>query len=47
MSKQSESILEENFLRQLELQEYERVVINDDIALEQNLKFQVVGTKRD
>ena len=41
MSTQSEAILEENLLKQLELQEYERVVINDDTALEQNLKSQL------
>ncbi|MEA3499111.1 MAG: HsdR family type I site-specific deoxyribonuclease, partial [Campylobacterota bacterium] len=41
MSTQSESILEENLLKQLELQEYERVVIKDDKALEENLKTQL------
>lgn len=41
MSTQSEAILEENLLKQLELQEYERVVINDDSELEQNLKSQL------
>jgi len=30
MSKQSESILEENLLKQLETLEYERVAIKDD-----------------
>lgn len=41
MSTQSEAILEENLLKQLSLQEYERVVINDDAELEQNLKSQL------
>ena len=41
MSTQSEAILEENLLKQLELQEYERIVINDDKVLEQNLKLQL------
>lgn len=41
MSTQSEAILEENLLKQLELQEYERVVINDDSELEKNLKSQL------
>jgi type I restriction enzyme R subunit len=41
MSKQSEAILEENLLKQLELQKYERVVIKDDKDLEKNLKTQL------
>lgn len=41
MSTQSEAILEENLLKQLELQEYERVVINDNTELEKNLKTQL------
>lgn len=41
MSKQSEAILEENLLKQLELQKYERVVIKDDKDLEKNLKSQL------
>ena len=41
MSTQSEAILEENLLKQLTLQEYERVVINDDAELETNLKSQL------
>lgn len=41
MSTQSEAILEENLLKQLELQGYERVVINDDSELETNLKSQL------
>lgn len=41
MSTQSEAILEENLLKQLELQEYKRVIINDDSDLEQNLKTQL------
>ena len=41
MSTQSEAILEENLLKQLELQEYDRVVINDDAELEANLKSQL------
>ena len=41
MSKQSEAILEENLLKQLELQKYERVVIKDDEELEKNLKTQL------
>jgi len=41
MSRQSEAILEENLLKQLELQEYERVLINDDSELEANLKSQL------
>jgi len=46
MSKQSEAILEENLLKQLSGDgktnkglEYERVVIQDDKALESNLKY--------
>ncbi|MCG3704338.1 type I restriction endonuclease subunit R [Aliarcobacter butzleri] len=41
MSKQSEAILEENLLKQLELQKYERIVIKDDKDLEKNLKTQL------
>jgi type I restriction enzyme, R subunit len=41
MNIQSEAILEENLLKQLELQKYERVVIKDDKALEKNLKTQL------
>lgn len=41
MSIQSEAILEENLLKQLELQKYERVVIKDDKDLEKNLKTQL------
>lgn len=41
MSTQSEAILEENLLKQLSLQEYERVVINNDAELENNLKIQL------
>ncbi|CAM3527765.1 type I restriction endonuclease subunit R [Arcobacter aquimarinus] len=41
MSKQSEAILEENLLKQLELQKYERVIIKDDKDLEKNLKTQL------
>jgi len=41
MSKQSEAVLEENLLKQLEILEYERVVIKDDKALEENLKTQL------
>ncbi|PLW80826.1 deoxyribonuclease HsdR [Candidatus Woesearchaeota archaeon] len=41
MSTQSEAILEENLLKQLALQEYKRVVINDDTELENNLKSQL------
>jgi type I restriction enzyme R subunit len=41
MSTQSEAILEENLLKQLSLQEYKRVVINDDAELENNLKIQL------
>lgn len=41
MSTQSEAILEDNLIKQLELQEYKRVVINDDTELEQNLKTQL------
>ena len=41
MSKQSEAILEENLLKQLQLNLYERVVIKDDKALEENLKTQL------
>lgn len=38
MSKQSEAILEENLIKQLVENQYERVVIKDDKALEENLK---------
>ncbi|BFU79001.1 type I restriction endonuclease subunit R [Arcobacter sp. 15-2] len=41
MSTQSEAILEENLLKQLELLKYDRVVIKDDKALESNLKSQL------
>ena len=41
MSKQSEAILEENLLKQLQVNLYERVVIKDDKALEENLKTQL------
>ena len=41
MSKQSEAILEENLLKQLQANLYERVVIKDDKALEENLKKQL------
>jgi len=41
MSKKSEVIIEKNLLKQFELQEYERVVINDDRDLEQNLKLKL------
>ena len=41
MNTQSEAILEENLLKQLSLQEYERVTINDDTELEANLKSQL------
>ena len=41
MSKQSEAILEENLLKQLQLQKYERVIIKDDKDLEKNLKSQL------
>jgi type I restriction enzyme R subunit len=41
LSTQSEAILEENLLKQLSLQEYERVVINNDAELENNLKIQL------
>lgn len=41
MSKQSEAILEENLLKQLQLQKYERVIIKDDKDLEKNLKTQL------
>jgi len=37
MSKQSEAILEENLLKQLETLEYERVEIKDDRALKNNV----------
>ncbi|MBN2782498.1 MAG: type I restriction endonuclease subunit R [Campylobacterales bacterium] len=41
MSTQSEALLEENLLKQLQLQKYERVIINDDAELEKNLKTQL------
>lgn len=41
MNIQSEAILEENLLKQLELQKYERVVVKDDKDLEKNLKSQL------
>jgi len=41
LSTQSEAILEENLLKQLEELQYERVVIKDDKALEENLKIQL------
>jgi len=41
LSKQSEAILEENLLKQLQSLEYERVVIKNDKALESNLKTQL------
>ena len=41
MSKQSEAVLEENLLKQLQENLYERVVIKDDKALELNLKSQL------
>ncbi|APW65266.1 deoxyribonuclease HsdR [Poseidonibacter parvus] len=41
MSKQSEAILEENLIKQLVANQYERVAIKDDKALESNLKSQL------
>ena len=41
MSKQSEAILEENLIKQLVENQYEKVVIKDDKELEQNLKKQL------
>lgn len=41
MSKQSEALLEENLIKQLVENQYERVVIKDDKELEQNLKKQL------
>lgn len=41
MSKQSEALLEENLLKQLQSLGYERVVIKDDKELEDNLKIQL------
>ncbi len=41
MSKQSEAVLEENLIKQLEKNQYERVVIKDDKDLEKNLKKQL------
>ena len=41
MSKQSESILEENLIKQLVESQYEKVAIKDDKELEQNLKKQL------
>jgi len=37
MSTQSEAILEENLLKQIEFQEYERVIISDDKVLKSTL----------
>jgi len=41
MSTQSEAILEENLLKQLGQLQYEKVIINDNTALEKNLKTQL------
>jgi len=41
LSTQSEAILEENLIKQLESLKYERVVIDDEEKLEQNLKKQL------
>lgn len=41
MSTQSEAVLEENLIKQLVSQEYKKVIIKDDIALEANLKSQL------
>ena len=41
MSKQSEALLEENLIKQLVENQYEKVVIKDDKELEQNLKKQL------
>lgn len=41
MSTQSEALLEENLLKQLQSLGYERVVIKDDKELEDNLKIQL------
>lgn len=41
MSKQSEAILEENLLKQLETLDYQRVLIEDEKALLKNLKTQL------
>ena len=41
MSKQSEAILEENLIKQLEQNQYERILIKDDKDLESNLKSQL------
>lgn len=41
MGKQSEAILEENLIKQLVENQYEKVVIKDDKELEQNLKKQL------
>ena len=41
MSRQSESVLEDNLVKQLISLEYEQVTIKDDKALEANLKSQL------
>ena len=41
MNTQSEALLEENLLKQLQNLGYERVVIKDDKELEDNLKIQL------
>jgi len=41
MSRQSEAILEENLIKQLEQNQYQRVIIKDDKDLESNLKSQL------
>ncbi len=41
LSTQSEAILEENLIKQLESLKYQRVFIKDDEQLEQNLKRQL------
>ena len=41
MSKQSEAVLEENLLKQLTSLGYEKVLINDEVALLANLKAQL------